>query len=393
MGFFNTILTLLVFLLSLGLLICLHELGHLSVAKLFKVYCYEYSIGMGPLLYKHKRKGGETQFSLRAFPIGGYVSMAGDEEAEQDRTGKEIAAVPKERTVNGIHWTKQIAVFAAGVAVNFLLAFLFFFANYVFCQQPNAESNAIKLTSDSKLAALGFKDGDRITAIAQEVVIGGEKFQIFDESQPSVAALPTESYSEVSRVLNLAFADKYLPKNLEDTKVLHFTSGDGQVYDLTLGAKENGKKDDIMTYTWDSIGIGPTYHYLGFVEGVKMAAKQWAYGSGAMFVAVGQLFTPQGWASAGGIISVFRLSEQVTAAGLSTYLNFWGLISVNLAVFNLIPVPGLDGWQILVAAVEGTTKKKIPNKVKTIVSYIGLALLFGLMILLLIKDIFFPVKI
>lgn len=395
MDFLNTILTLLIFLISLGFLICLHELGHLSMAKLFKVYCYEYSIGMGPLVYKHKRKNGETQFSIRALPVGGYVSMAGDEEADSERTGKEVTAVPKSRTISGIHWGKQVVIMAAGVAVNFLLAFLFFFASYVFCQQPNTGSNAIKLTSDSKLTALGIKTGDQIAAIEQEVIIAGTSYQVVDKSleNDNTTNFVTADYYDINRALNLAFQADFLPKNSTDTKIIHFTMADGLTYDLSLKAVEAGKKADIMTYTWDTIGLGPTYHYLGFVEGTKAAAKQWAYGSGAMFVAIGQLFTPQGWASAGGIVSVFRLSEKVTAAGLASYLNFWGLISVNLAVFNLIPIPGLDGWQIIVAAVEGTTKKKIPNKVKTIVTYIGLGLLFGLMILLLVKDIFFPVAI
>ena len=73
-----TILYILLFLVFLSILIIIHELGHLAAAKAFNVYCLEYSIGMGPLLFKHKRKGGETQFSLRAIPFGGYVSMYGE---------------------------------------------------------------------------------------------------------------------------------------------------------------------------------------------------------------------------------------------------------------------------------------------------------------------------
>lgn len=99
------------------------------------------------------------------------------------------------------------------------------------------------------------------------------------------------------------------------------------------------------------------------------------------------LFTPQGWSNVGGIISVFQLSEQATSMGAAVFFNYWGLISVNLAIFNLLPIPGLDGWQILVAVIEGAFRKKIPSKVKSIVSMIGLGLLFLLMAILIIKDI------
>ena len=130
------IFNLIIFLLSLCVLICLHELGHLSMAKLFKVYCYEYSIGMGPLIYQHQginKKTGkkrETKISIRALPVGGYVSMAGDEDAEGDLTNDEIDAVPKERTLGGIHWCKQIVVMIAGIVVNFIIGFLFFIISY-----------------------------------------------------------------------------------------------------------------------------------------------------------------------------------------------------------------------------------------------------------------------
>ena len=89
-----------------------------------------------------------------------------------------------------------------------------------------------------------------------------------------------------------------------------------------------------------------------------------------------------------GVVGIFSYSAQLYGNyQFATYLYFWGLISVNLAIFNLLPFPGLDGWQILVTSVEGISKKKIPDKVKSIVSMIGLVLIFGLMLIIVVMDI------
>ena len=89
-----------------------------------------------------------------------------------------------------------------------------------------------------------------------------------------------------------------------------------------------------------------------------------------------------------GIVGIFDTSASLyTQYTFSTYLFFWGLISINLAIFNLLPFPGLDGWQLLVTAIEGITRKKIPAKLKGIMSIIGIALLFGLMLVIIVLDI------
>ena len=113
------IVNLLVFIFSLGVLVLIHELGHLLTAKMFGVYCREFSIGMGPLLFKFKKAGGETQYSIRAIPIGGFVSMVGEDAGDNDMAGgqldpsekkeedlteedKIILSLPKERRLDGI---------------------------------------------------------------------------------------------------------------------------------------------------------------------------------------------------------------------------------------------------------------------------------------------------
>ena len=112
-------------------------------------------------------------------------------------------------------------------------------------------------------------------------------------------------------------------------------------------------------------------------------------GAVAIVKGLGMLFTKEGIQQVGGIVAIFEISQEVNAAGLASYFNLWGLISVNLAVVNLLPFPGLDGWHILVLIIEGISRKELPKKFKNIMSTIGMVLLFILMILLVFKDLFF----
>ena len=172
-GFLGTILNIVIFIVSLGALIVIHELGHLSTAKLFKVYCYEFSVGMGPALFKHKRKGGETIFSVRALPIGGYVAMAGEDmdDSEKDSDHSEVV-VPKERTIEGIARWKRVIIMGAGVFLNFILGYVLFFINYSCVEQVQANYDGCKISvqQDSLAAKAGLVDGDDV----KEVTTGYE---------------------------------------------------------------------------------------------------------------------------------------------------------------------------------------------------------------------------
>ena len=108
----------------------------------------------------------------------------------------------------------------------------------------------------------------------------------------------------------------------------------------------------------------------------------------AIYKALGQIFTKDGFNQMGGPIAIVQQQMLFSSQGFGQFLLFWGLISINLAVINLLPFPGLDGWHFLVVIVEGITRKEINPKVKAIMSTIGMVLLFGLMIAITFKDIF-----
>ena len=133
----NTFITIIVLIVMLGILILTHELGHLLIAKGFNVYCSEYSIGFGPKIFSWRKKNGETQYSLRAIPLGGYVSMFG-EEADLEEGEK----IPLNRSLAGIKTWKRILVFFGGIAINLFTAILFCFI-YAFCFPSYYTSQAV----------------------------------------------------------------------------------------------------------------------------------------------------------------------------------------------------------------------------------------------------------
>ena len=426
-GFLGTVLNIVIFIISLGALIVIHELGHLTTAKIFKVYCYEFSVGMGPALFKHKRKGGETIFSIRALPIGGYVAMAGEDmdDSEKDSDHSEVE-VPKERTIEGISRWKRVIIMGAGVFLNFILGYVLFFINYACVEQVQANYDGCKISvqANSLASEAGLEKGDDIKEVsitynfinintiiertyevdcyafesAEDItyetynrclsnILGGKVIDV----EATKAQNPGKELTEITDSSSIVYVENQLPTSEQDSRT------------ITLKYERNGEikqtepirtavtlENDTYKFGILGISIDTIAFRFSFGEAFVVAWKQWVYACGAIFVGLASLFTPTGWAQAGGIISIFKISTIAVSQGVSSVLNMWGIISVNLAIMNLLPFPGLDGWQILVTTVEGVTRKEIPQKVKGIMSTIGLILLIGLSIALIIKDIVAP---
>ncbi len=387
------ITTFLLFIISLGVLILIHELGHFLMAKAFKVYVREFSLGFGPILFKFKK--GETQYSLRALPLGGYVSMLGEEAGEIDAT------VPKERTLIGIRKWKRALIMSAGIVLNLVLAFLLFFTANVAFEQKEFRRD-VTITSASPSAVAGLVSSTEATPVKLDfdlINVGDIPATISDTPQIYyLKFVGFQSYDdEFVDGIVFAYTDagelvRYTPDSLTDSvtfalPIRTYTSADDYVSStvtITLNAIASGDE-----FVWEDTGISllHTFRYT-FGEALVQAGTDWGEGTLLIGKAIAGLFIGEGLDNVGGIIAIFGTSATIfTNLGLGPYIYMWGLISVNLAIFNLLPFPGLDGWHLLVIAIEGTTRKEIPPKIKNIVSLIGLIILFGLMILLLFKDI------
>ena len=409
-----TFLYILLFLVFLSVLIMIHELGHLAAAKAFNVYCLEYSIGMGPLLFKRKRKNGETQFSIRAIPFGGYVSMYGE--------GVELpegVEVDESRSLNGIKAWKRAIVLLAGVTMNAVLALVFFFASNCFPQEKMDYYNHVSVQNDSASAVAGIQDGgfikytyytyyDDVSKAEKSCYLIDDNV-IFDEDD-SVRYAACLNFETLKSFKELDLADYIyfytLTKDNDGKTIPNFnnyvapTNFTNATLHLTKRVEDNSGAlvdGDVVTVTIsqtdgkvNSFGLAIYYESIRYNFGqiVGHTFSDFGQSSVLLFKAIGELVTkPSSWSQVGGIIAVgFETTSVLQNFGFGKFLFYWGFISVNLAIFNLLPFPGLDGWQLLVLIVESTTRKKIPDKVKNIVSLVGIGLLLLLMGVIVVKD-------
>ena len=407
-----TFLYILLFLVLLSVLIIVHELGHLVAAKAFNVYCLEYSIGMGPLLYKKKRKNGETQFSIRAIPFGGYVAMYGE--------GVELpegVEVDESRSLNKIKAWKRAIVLLAGVTMNAILAIGFFFASN--CVDKSLYINCVNVTENSPAAEAGVPNNCvldyQLFSYHDEVANVNRGFYVFDK----MATINNDETVYYAATFNFEDLDSLDKRDLAQYLYIYpFTDATGATIDFAhlvdpstvnsvnihfqslVKDEENKSSFPGPVYTikvdqaegkYQSFGCAMYYgkKNTNFKEIVTGTFSDFGQCSILLFKTIGQLFTDAStWGQVGGIIAVgFETTSVLQNFGIGKFLFYWGFISVNLAIFNLLPFPGLDGWQLLVLIVEGTTRKKIPEKVKNIVSLIGIGLLLLLMAVVVVKDV------
>ncbi|MDD7735279.1 MAG: M50 family metallopeptidase [Bacilli bacterium] len=379
----NTIINIIVLLLSLSVLICLHELGHLLVAKKFNVYCAEYSIGMGPLLFKVKKPNQETQFSIRAIPIGGFVSMAGEGSEEID----EMKDVPKERFLTSIKRWKRALIMVAGVFVNFVLSLILFFGSGLASPILDESKQSFKvMDSTSKVTYLASEAG-----LTSNDVITNFKYVFNIGSSEKVSSKEIASGRDLYKAYYMSGLDEkeYAPTSTNDKLTVYLTTIDSRTISFTISAVEQTVKNafgpDVVYYAWNlnEAGLDFNTRHRNFKEAMNRASDEFVTSLTSFKV----LFQPGGWKNLGGVISVYQVSSYATGVGFYYYLYVWGYISLNLAIVNLLPFPGLDGWHLVVCAFEGITRKDMPTKVREVMSVIGTVLLIGLMIFVTVLDI------
>ncbi|MCR5185242.1 MAG: site-2 protease family protein [Bacilli bacterium] len=409
------ILYILIFVLCLSTLIIVHELGHLIMAKVFHVYCFEYAIGFGPKIFSKKKDNWETRISIRAIPFGGYVSMYG----EGVELPEGVESIPEERSLTGIKKWKRAIILVAGVTMNSILALLVFFivnscfpvTDYFLREVTISETSPFKgqlQTGD----VLRFEEDEE-----ENLLIYDDSYYVIDKSAvvsynngdpDKEAAILFSPAIKSNKQLDWSYfiEIRLLDENHEisENKLVYnqFVNAISFQVGVYQGKDDNDKpiwlektldltlKEEEGLYVLPELGISlttDTYYLKGKAFGKTFSD----FGESSIVIvkALGSLFVSQeARNSVGGIIAIgFESTNILKNFGIAQFLRVWALVSVNLAVVNLLPFPGLDGWQLLVTAVEGISRKKIPDKVKNIVSFIGLALLMALMVAIVIKDI------
>lgn len=354
----QTIINIIVFFLILGAIVLIHELGHFLTAKLFGVYCAEFSIGMGPKLFSKKK--GVTEYQIRALPIGGYVAMAGEADQEDNEIMKDV---PYERTLKGIKTWKKCVIMLAGVFMNFVLALVLLIGIYSFVEVQTNTSEIGSVVKNKGAALAGIEAGD----VINKITINNEEHII-------------ASFSDIQEVLdneNLQLDTDTVTMKVGLTRNKHYL-------EKKVTAKYNNETKSYV------MGITAATKQLTFAEAIRQGINQFIEYALLIFTTLGKLITDMTHtvSQLSGPVGIYTVTAQVTQTGsISTLLSLTALLSTNIGMFNLLPIPGLDGSQVLFALVEKVIRREIPTRIKYALQMAGLILVFGLMIFVTVNDI------
>ena len=340
--------------LVFGVLIAVHELGHFMAAKACGVRVNEFSIGMGPALWKKQK--GETQYSLRLFPVGGFCAMEGEEEDSDDPAA-----------LNNQGFWAKLLIFAAGAAMNFIAGLLIILALYAGAKafyEPVITGFADGCPLES---TEGLQTGDRLLRIdGERVYMYSDVRLLLGLNKTGVFDLVVERNGEKVTLTDFPMSPQtYTGQNGES-----YTS-----YGLYFGAEEAtlGRK---LSYTWNNA--------VDFVRMVRLSLQMLVTGEAG----VKDLSGPVGIVS-----TMTQVGEQSGSAraAVENIAYLAALIAVNLAVMNLLPLPALDGGKIFFLVINAVGlalfKKQIPAKYENYIHFAGLVLLLALMAVITFSDV------
>jgi regulator of sigma E protease len=343
-----------------GLLIFFHELGHFILAKSVGVKVMKFSLGFGPKIFG--RKIGETEYLLSAIPLGGYVKPLGEE------PGEEISEEDRPRAFNNQPVWKRAAIVLAGPVFNLVLAYIIFVV-FLSVDLPVTIPKLDSITTtienvmeDSPAMKAGLTKDDTIVSIDGESV--GEwnvMADIFSKNPGNELALKVKRNDDLIDM-------KIVP---EPTTVK-----DEQGEEVTIGRIGISKKFNAKVIKSDSMFSAP-------FKGIQ-AVYEWCVLTLDVIVKLftGSVSTKQ----IGGPILIVDAAAKAASVGVFTYFNFIAIISINLAILNLLPVPVLDGGHVLFFAIEAIRGKPVSEKIMIAANKVGMSLLLLLIFFVLYND-------
>ncbi len=331
------IITILASVLVFGLLIGVHEFGHLIAAKLCKIRVYEFAIGMGPKIFSFE-KGG-TKYALRILPIGGYCNMNEDvESANEDAFG------------NKGPWQRMF-VLASGAIMNLILGFL------VLC---------ILLGMPKEIVT------NRVGEVLEEAPAYTQGLKADDE------------IIKINKVRTNLVDDIYFEMSYADGSDIALTvlrNGEKVNLTITPHKNENGKY---------ILGYRPKIEQNSFLKVIRNSFFYSIYISKAVLVSLKDMVTGRvALNQMSGPVGIVKEIGNAAKMGFESLLNLIALITINLGLFNLLPFPALDGGRIVFVLYELITRKKVPISAEAVVHFIGLALLLIVMLIVTFSDLGF----
>lgn len=344
------ILSVLLAILILLAMICVHEFGHFIAGRILGFKINEFAIGFGPKLFKHRGKKHGTLFSVRAFPLGGFCSFEGEEGEDADP-----AAFNNKKP-----W-QRIIVLISGALMNYLLAVILIVIGFFSFGQPAYKIDDVAESGDYS-AEYVLQDGD--------ILLGAEGRTIYFATD-LIAALKDKKQGDIV-ALEVVRADKKQSVKVALRSDCDFknSSDTGKIW-RALGAD---------TYEWEDgnlyWSVSGAYCRFSFFSTL---GRSFAYSfrmAGAIFGVLGELLTGNlGINAMGGPITTIKLTGEMAVQGVESFLRIAAYIGVNLAVFNLLPIPALDGSKVIFCLIEWVFKKPVPRKVEAIIHAVGLVLI------------------
>ncbi len=346
-----SLLYILIAILILGVLIIVHELGHYTVGKLLKFRIMEFGIGFGPKLFSWGKK--ETKYSVRALPLGGFVAFAGEDEDAPDDP----------RAMNNMPWYKRLLVLFAGAGFNIIFALLTCFIAICIIGKQLPAPVISSVAEDAPAQQQALQKGDIVTAV------NGIQVGSYDEFKAQLDKLAEAKEMDIVLTVDRDGQSVQVPAELYESE----DEAGNKV--LKLGIT--------ITYNTVPIPVG---------EAVKATfSTSWDL-TKEMFAFLGRLFT--GNASiqdvSGPISTIGIMSDQISigveSAGsqgaILMILQLFWIIGINLAIFNLLPIPALDGGRMVFVIIEAIRRKPIKRELEAKIHAIGFMLLIGLVIVL-----------
>ena len=415
-------MTIIYFVLILGITVFIHELGHFMFAKKYGVHVYEFSIGMGPKLFKFNRKNDETDYCIRLFPIGGFVQMAGEEvEVDED--------IPEEKRLTSKPPFQRFMIMIAGVMMNFILAIVLLFGialfNTVSLNNVYIDNSSIEgLNNGDKIVAINNNFVNNYDKLALEMTVAGsEEFTMTlkdkEGKKYDVKINPIEvgksnlpygleygfSVSNLtidkSSIEGLNKGDKIVKINgdkvTDYSTLLSMVDKNKKGFLLTLEDKNGSIKDikiDVDEKKEDT-SLGFSYGFYlkgnkqkGLIAAFKYAGAKFISSIEQMIFTVVYLIT--GKISLGmmsGPIGIYNVVDAYSTTGIVNIISLLCLICINVGFINILPFPAFDGGHVVFIIIEKIKGSKVDPKIENTIHNIGFILLMILMIVITYNDI------
>jgi regulator of sigma E protease len=334
MGFFITFL-------ALGIVIFIHELGHLLAAKRSGIGVYEFSIGMGPKIYSFK--SNETEYSLRILPFGGFVKLVGMDD-------KEDATIDPNQNFHEKPISKRFLTIAAGSIMNILLGFIIFIIIAFFVGTATPTNQIKTVFPNTPAAEAGLIANDKIVMINNNII------------------------KDLIKTINKS----------PNIPLIFTIERDAKQFNITITPKpKKDQKTGIIGISFET-----ETHKANIFTAISFGAKETIRQTKQVFITLSMLVKGSvNFKDMAGPIGIIQIASTLFNKGIVNFLNIMAIISISLGVINLMPFPVLDGGHIAFLGIEFLRKKKLNEKTETIINNTGAAILISLMVLIVINDI------